>query len=105
MSQVTTYVCFPVVEKVITLIRGKVEEVSLPVDIDKVDIIVSEWMGMLNELAATQWLLCVWCEAFFLRVCMCPRPSSESTTTGALRVDTMSCFRLSHLLITNPQTP
>lgn len=32
-------------EKVITLIRGKVEEVSLPADIDKVDIIVSEWMG------------------------------------------------------------
>lgn len=30
-------------EKQITLIRGKVEEVTLPVD--KVDIIISEWMG------------------------------------------------------------
>jgi len=32
-------------EHVITLIKGKVEEVSLPNDIDKVDIIISEWMG------------------------------------------------------------
>lgn len=30
-------------EDKITLIKGKVEEVSLPVD--KVDIIISEWMG------------------------------------------------------------
>jgi len=30
-------------EKVITLIKGKIEEVELPVD--KVDIIISEWMG------------------------------------------------------------
>ncbi|MES1911109.1 MAG: hypothetical protein MHM6MM_003594 [Cercozoa sp. M6MM] len=30
---------------VITLIRGKVEEIELPDGIDKVDIIVSEWMG------------------------------------------------------------
>lgn len=29
----------------ITLIKGKVEEVSLPEGIDKVDIIISEWMG------------------------------------------------------------
>jgi protein arginine N-methyltransferase 1 len=29
----------------ITLIRGKVEEVSLPEGIEKVDIIISEWMG------------------------------------------------------------
>lgn len=29
----------------ITLIRGKMEEISLPEGIDKVDIIVSEWMG------------------------------------------------------------
>lgn len=28
---------------VITMIRGKVEEIELPVD--KVDVIVSEWMG------------------------------------------------------------
>ena len=30
---------------VVTLVRGKVEEVSLPDGIDKVDIIISEWMG------------------------------------------------------------
>jgi len=29
----------------VTIIRGKVEEVSLPEGIDKVDIIISEWMG------------------------------------------------------------
>lgn len=31
--------------KVITLVRGKVEEVELPDNIEKVDIIISEWMG------------------------------------------------------------
>lgn len=30
---------------VITCIRGKIEEISLPPGVDKVDIIVSEWMG------------------------------------------------------------
>jgi protein arginine N-methyltransferase 1 len=30
---------------VVTLIRGKVEEVVLPDSIEKVDIIISEWMG------------------------------------------------------------
>ncbi len=29
----------------ITLVRGKVEEIELPYDITKVDIIISEWMG------------------------------------------------------------
>jgi protein arginine N-methyltransferase 1 len=29
----------------ITLVRGKVEEIELPSDIQKVDIIISEWMG------------------------------------------------------------
>merc|ERR1719429_575709 len=29
----------------IEIIRGKVEEISLPEGIDKVDIIISEWMG------------------------------------------------------------
>jgi len=29
----------------VTIIRGKVEEISLPEGIDKVDIIISEWMG------------------------------------------------------------
>lgn len=31
--------------KVITLVRGKVEEIELPDQIKKVDIIISEWMG------------------------------------------------------------
>jgi ribosomal protein L11 methylase PrmA len=30
----------------ITVIRGKVEEIDLPHGIEKVDIIISEWMGM-----------------------------------------------------------
>lgn len=32
-------------EDVITIVKGKVEEVTLPDGIDKVDIIISEWMG------------------------------------------------------------
>ncbi|KAL7064107.1 hypothetical protein AAHC03_04541 [Spirometra sp. Aus1] len=49
----------------ITLIKGKVEEVSLPDGIEKVDIIISEWMGyclfyesMLNTVlfARDKWL-------------------------------------------------
>jgi len=32
-------------EDVITVVRGKVEEIELPDGIEKVDIIVSEWMG------------------------------------------------------------
>lgn len=50
---------------VITLIKGKIEEVELP--IDKVDIIISEWMGycllyesMLDTVlfARDKWLVC-----------------------------------------------
>ena len=50
----------------ITLIKGKVEEVSLPNGVDKVDIIISEWMGyclfyesMLNTVlyARDKWLV------------------------------------------------
>ncbi|CAC5395063.1 protein arginine N-methyltransferase 1-like isoform X2 [Mytilus californianus] len=50
---------------VVTLIKGKVEEVSLPDGIEKVDIIISEWMGyclfyesMLNTVifARDKWL-------------------------------------------------
>merc|ERR1712240_65608 len=49
----------------VTIIRGKVEEISLPDGIDKVDIIISEWMGyclfyesMLNTViyARDKWL-------------------------------------------------
>ena len=32
-------------DDVVTIIRGKVEEISLPEGVDKVDIIISEWMG------------------------------------------------------------
>merc|ERR1719215_1856538 len=32
-------------DDVITIIKGKVEEVTLPDGIEKVDIIISEWMG------------------------------------------------------------
>ncbi|GAM89929.1 hypothetical protein ANO11243_079690 [Dothideomycetidae sp. 11243] len=32
-------------DKIITCVRGKIEEISLPDGIDKVDVIVSEWMG------------------------------------------------------------
>jgi len=55
-----------VIVSVITLVHGKVEEVSLPVGIEKVDIIVSEWMGyclfyesMLNTViyARDKWLV------------------------------------------------
>jgi type I protein arginine methyltransferase len=30
---------------VVKLVRGKVEEVTLPEGVEKVDIIISEWMG------------------------------------------------------------
>ena len=32
-------------QDVITIVHGKVENIKLPNGIDKVDIIVSEWMG------------------------------------------------------------
>lgn len=32
-------------DDIITIVKGKVEEVELPPGIDKVDIIISEWMG------------------------------------------------------------
>merc|ERR1712018_1095220 len=52
-------------DDVVEIIKGKVEEVSLPEGIDKVDIIISEWMGyclfyesMLNTVlyARDKWL-------------------------------------------------
>ena len=51
----------------ITFVKGKVEEVSLPAGVDKVDIIISEWMGynlfyesMLQSVlfARDKWLVC-----------------------------------------------
>jgi len=65
----------------ITLIKGKVEEVELPVD--KVDIIISEWMGyfllyesMLDTVlvARDKWLVragCGCCCCVCVYVCMC----------------------------------
>jgi len=55
-----------VLVSVITMVHGKVEEVTLPDDVEKVDIIVSEWMGyclfyesMLNTViyARDKWLV------------------------------------------------
>lgn len=56
----------------ITFIRGKVEEITLPVD--KVDVIVSEWMGyflfyesMLDTViyARDKWLVSYYSGAFW----------------------------------------
>lgn len=56
--------CLSVYAAVITIFKGKVEEVELPVD--EVDIIISEWMGyclfyesMLNTVifARDKWLV------------------------------------------------
>jgi len=52
-------------DKVVTILQGKVEEVDLPDGIEKVDVIISEWMGyclfyesMLNTVfyARDKWL-------------------------------------------------
>jgi len=60
------FICVFVIVLVITLVRGKVEEVSLPDGIEKVDIIISEWMGyclfyesMLNTViyARDKWMV------------------------------------------------
>ena len=32
--------------EVVTVIRGRVEDVELPEDITEVDVIISEWMGL-----------------------------------------------------------
>lgn len=32
-------------DDIITVVRGKIENIQLPSDVDKVDIIISEWMG------------------------------------------------------------
>lgn len=58
---------------VVTIIKGKVEEVELPVE--GVDIIISEWMGyclfyesMLNTViyARDKWLVCIMGEVYFI---------------------------------------
>jgi predicted RNA methylase len=45
--QMTLFVLyhFYLLKILVTLIRGKMEEIKLPEGIEKVDIIVSEWMG------------------------------------------------------------
>ena len=45
LKRIIITMCILCVSTVITLIRGKVEEVTLPDGIEKVDIIISEWMG------------------------------------------------------------
>lgn len=60
---------------VITIVKGKVEEVTLPDGIEKVDIIISEWMGyclfyesMLDTVLyardkwLVRWYICFWTE-------------------------------------------
>jgi hypothetical protein len=37
------------------VIRGKIEDIKLPVD--KVDIIISEWMGMMSSITAETRLI------------------------------------------------
>lgn len=71
---------------VITIFKGKVEEVELPVE--KVDIIISEWMGyclfyesMLNTVifARDKWLVgCVEC----VYVGVCVDMMSSAVTSG-----------------------
>ena len=41
----TLYLMCMLLISVVTLVKGKVEEVELPDGIEKVDIIMSEWMG------------------------------------------------------------
>jgi len=62
VSLLTAYSCFNVI--VITVLKGKIEDIELPVA--KVDIIISEWMGyfllfenMLNSVlyARDKWLV------------------------------------------------
>lgn len=75
---------------VITIFKGKVEEVELPVD--KVDIIISEWMGyclfyesMLNTVifARDKWLV---------NRLRDPFPHNSSTETWRANVSRPSCF-------------
>ena len=77
---------------VITIFRGKVEEVELPVE--KVDIIISEWMGyclfyesMLNTVifARDKWLVCC---VRSMCVCVC--------TTDTILYVSMSCNNTSY---------
>lgn len=75
---------------VVTLVKGKVEEVCLPDGIEKVDIIISEWMGyclfyesMLNTVlyARDKWLVggatCSYTETRHFRVKLYQNRASE----------------------------
>lgn len=77
-------------DNIITIFKGKVEEVELPVD--KVDIIISEWMGyclfyesMLNTVifARDKWLV---------NRLRDPFPHNSSTETRRANVSRPSCF-------------
>lgn len=70
-----------VVPPVVTIIKGKVEEVELPVE--GVDIIISEWMGyclfyesMLNTViyARDKWLVLICLSSLFLSIAPSPSP-------------------------------
>ena len=68
MPNLTAYSCFNVI--VITVLKGKIEDIELPVA--KVDIIISEWMGyfllfenMLNSVLYTRDKWLVSCNCIF----------------------------------------
>jgi len=69
---VSLAVCCLLLISVVKLVRGKVEEVELPDGVEKVDIIISEWMGyclfyesMLKTVifARDKWLASCYCWA------------------------------------------
>lgn len=92
----------PVVVSVVTIIKGKVEEVELPVD--HVDIIISEWMGyclfyesMLNTViyARDKWLVRVLMSEYWPLRAHCHRAGdghhpNPRDCNRTLRVYTMS---------------
>merc|ERR1712107_316628 len=88
-----------------TIIRGKVEEISLPEGVDKVDIIISEWMGyclfyesMLTLCSTPEtsgWPRQVSCSLTELRsTCAASKTDNTRTTksTGGMRCTALTCL-------------
>ena len=102
---------------VITIFKGKVEEVELPVE--KVDIIISEWMGyclfyesMLNTVifARDKWLVwwCCWRPGLNVCVCVCicladwqmsllKLKPTRQRWKGGFTVQPLTCLCLRHI--------
>lgn len=92
---------------VITLIKGKIEEIELPVE--KVDIIISEWMGycllyesMLDTVlfARDKWLVCELKEnppkenfSMFVNVCLKTDFSLQISSTIRFQLSFIFFFR------------